>query len=84
MSATSSEDEMDYPEHWGHLLSTKDNITENFSNYSNWSVQDIVNTFTYLEYKKKEYPLIGLLTNKSKVLRFQICCTRTKYLSEIY
>ena len=25
----------------------------------------------------------GLPTKKSKVLRFQICCTRTKYLSEI-
>ena len=28
--------------------------------------------------------MIGLPTKKSKVLRFQICCTRTKYLSEIY
>ena len=27
---------------------------------------------------------VGLPTKKSKVLRFQICCTRTKYLSEIY
>ena len=27
---------------------------------------------------------IGLPTKKSKVLRFQICCTRTMYLSEIY
>ena len=29
-------------------------------------------------------PTIGLPTKKSKVLRFQICCTRTNYLSEIY
>ena len=28
--------------------------------------------------------MIGLPTKKSKVLRFQICCTTTKYLSEIY
>ena len=28
--------------------------------------------------------LLGLPTKKSKVLRFQICFTRTKYLSEIY
>ena len=28
--------------------------------------------------------MVGLPTKKSKVLRFQICCTRTKYLSEIY
>ena len=28
--------------------------------------------------------IVGLPTKKSKVLRFQICCTRTKYLSEIY
>ena len=27
---------------------------------------------------------IGLPTKKSKVLRFQICFTRTKYLSETY
>ena len=27
---------------------------------------------------------LGLPTKKSKVLRFQICFTRTKYLSEIY
>ena len=30
------------------------------------------------------YTTIGLPTKKSKVLRFQICCTRTNYLSEIY
>ena len=29
-------------------------------------------------------PKIGLPTKKSKVLRLQICFTRTKYLSEIY
>ena len=29
-------------------------------------------------------PLLGLPTKKSKVLQFQICFTRTKYLSEIY
>ena len=28
--------------------------------------------------------MVGLPTKKSKVLRFQICCTRTMYLSEIY
>ena len=28
--------------------------------------------------------IVGLPTEKSKVLRFQICCARTKYLSEIY
>ena len=28
--------------------------------------------------------MLGLPTKKSKVLRFQICVTRTKYLSEIY
>ena len=41
-----------------------------------------------LYYKKcatrGEEPWIGLPTKKSKVLRFQICCARTKHLSEIY
>ena len=31
-----------------------------------------------------EKSMVGLPTKKSKVLRFQICFTRTKYLSEIY
>ena len=31
-----------------------------------------------------EQPMVGLPTEKSKLLRFQICCARTKYLSEIY
>ena len=34
--------------------------------------------------EKKNKLHIGLPTKKSKVLRFQICCTRTMYLSEIY
>ena len=29
-------------------------------------------------------PILGLPMKKSKVLRFQICCARTKCLSEIY
>ena len=33
----------------------------------------------------KSYYTVGRAPNEnSKVLRFQICCTRTKYLSEIY
>ena len=42
------------------------------------------NTQQNEEEKKKYSAIIGLPTKKSKVLRFQICFTRTKYLSEIY
>ena len=52
-----SEEDEDYPEHWGHLLSSKDDPGMNFNHYADWSVQDVVDTFSYLEYNKKEYPL---------------------------
>ena len=29
-------------------------------------------------------PIVGLPTEKSKVHQFQICCARTKYLSEMH
>ena len=48
----------------GHLLSSKADVDTNISSYSNYEVEDVLDTFGYLEYQQTEYTMRAILVDK--------------------